>query len=121
MTDILTPTTGLCAGHERVTPTGDLDLATAPALREQLVDVSRAGATLVVLDLTRVPFLDSVGMSVIIGGHKRLRHTGSRLHLAAPTAPVRRVLGLARLDTFIPVYETVTEAEADCPSAHDAA
>lgn len=119
MTQSLTSTG--CAGHRRLTPNGDLDLATAPALRADLVDASRAGSSLVVLDLAEVPFLDSVGMSVLIGGHKRLQHAGGRLHLAAPTSMVRRVLGLARLDAIIPTYDTVGEAEADCPSPHVAA
>lgn len=119
MTESLT--TVVCAGHRRVSPYGDLDLATAPALRAELVDASRSGSSLVVLDLTNVPFLDSVGMSVIIGGHKRLRHTGGGLHLAAPTSVVRRTLGLARLDAIIPTFPTVDEAEAGCPSEHDAA
>jgi anti-sigma B factor antagonist len=119
LTETLTSET--CAGHRRVSPSGDLDLATAPALRAELVDASRSGSTLVVLDLAQVPFLDSVGMSVLIGGHKRLRHTGGRLHLAAPSSFVRRALGLARLDAIIPTYLTVGEAEADCPSEHDAA
>jgi anti-sigma B factor antagonist len=110
-----------CSGHQRVAPYGELDLATAPALREQLVAASRSGAALVVLDLERVEFLDSVGVSVIVGGHKRLRHAGGRLHLAAPGAMVRKVLGLTRLDAVIPTYATVDEAEAGCPSEHTAA
>ncbi len=121
MTDLLAPPPGTCDSHRRLAPFGDLDLATAPALRQELVDATRAGSKLVVLDLEGVPFLDSVGVSVIVGGHKRLRHDGGILHLAAPTAPVRKVLGLTRLDAIIPTFETVDEAEAGCPAAHDAA
>ena len=120
MTEMLAPP-GACSGHEFVSPFGDIDLATAPQLRQDLVDASASGSTLVVLDLERVEFLDSVGISVIVGGHKRLRHEGRRLHLAAPQAIVRRVLGLTRLDSLIPTYDTVADATADCPSEHDAA
>lgn len=108
-----------CTGHRTLAPFGDLDLATAPALREDLVQASSEGPTLVVLDLERVEFLDSVGLSVIIGGHKRLQHQGSRLHLAGARALVRRVLGLTRVDSMIPTYDTVAEAESSCPSTHD--
>ena len=117
MTEALARTTW-CAGHRTLAPSGDLDLATAPALREELVQVSSEGPSLVVLDLERVEFLDSVGLSVIIGGYKRLQHHGSQLHLAGAHALVRRVLGLTRVDTMIPTYETVAEAEASCPSSH---
>ena len=107
-----------CSGHQTLAPSGDLDLATAPRLRQELVDASASGPGLVVLDLENVEFLDSVALSVIIGGHKRLQHHGARLHLAAPRAIVRRVLELTRIDALIPTYDDVAEAEADCPSAH---
>ena len=110
-----------CSGHRFVSPSGDLDLATAPQLRQDLVEASASGSTLVVLDLGGVDFLDSVGLSVIVGGHKRLRHEGRALHLAAPQAIVRKVLGITRLDTLIPTYETVDEAVTGCPSEHSAA
>lgn len=117
MTETLAPA-GTCSGHRTLAPFGDLDLATAPRLRQDLVDATSDGPTLVVLDLEQVEFLDSVGISVIIGGYQRLQHGGSRLHLAAPRSIVRRVLGLTRIDTMIPTYDTVGEAEQDCPSAH---
>jgi anti-sigma B factor antagonist len=107
-----------CAGHRRLSPEGDLDLATAPALRDELVELSRLRPALVVLDLERVAFLDSVGVGVIVGGYKRLRHDGARLHLAAPQSVVKRVLGLTRIDEIIPTYDSVGAAEADCPSEH---
>lgn len=117
MTETLAPP-GTCSGHRRLAPFGDLDLATAPRLRQDLVDATAQGPTLVVLDLRDVEFLDSVGISVIIGGYKRLTHGGSRLHLAGPRTIVRRVLGLTRVDSMIPTFDTVDEAEAGCPSAH---
>lgn len=109
-----------CSGHRTLAPMGDLDLATAPALREDFVQLSAAGPTLVVLDLEKVDFLDSVGLSVIIGGYKRLQHQGGHLHLAGARALVRRVLGLTRVDAMIPTYDSVADAESSCPSAHDA-
>ena len=119
MTDLLArPDT--CAGHRCLSPSGDLDLATAPQLRQDLVDAAAAGSSLVVLDLANVPFLDSVGISVIVGGHKRLRHAGRWLHIAAPGATVRRVLDLTRLGSIIPTYDTVSDAVAGCPSDHAA-
>jgi anti-sigma B factor antagonist len=112
----MTPTT--CADHRLVAPFGDLDLAGAPLLRQELVDATTAGSKLVVLDLGGVSFLDSVGVGVIVGGHARLHHEGGALHLAAPTTSVRNLLGLTRLDALIPTFETVDEAVLACPSAH---
>ena len=120
MTETLARPTA-CTGHQTLSPHGDLDLATAPQLRQDLVDASAAGTTLVVLDLGRVEFLDSVGLSVIIGGHKRLQHDGRRLHLASPQSIVKRVLGLTRVDSVIPTYDSVDDAVSGCPSEHAAA
>ena len=119
MTEALAATTW-CTGHRTLAPVGDLDLATAPALREDLVRLSTTGPTLVVLDLARVEFLDSVGLSVIIGGYKRLQHQGAYLYLAGAHALVRRVLGLTRVDAMIPTFDSVADAESSCPSEHEA-
>jgi anti-sigma B factor antagonist len=107
-----------CAGHCTLAPSGELDLATAPQLRQDLVDVSAGSATLVVLDLANVAFLDSVGLSVIIGGYKRLHRRGAALYIANPQPVVRKVLGLTRVDALIPTYDSVADAEAGCPSFH---
>ena len=115
MTAMLAPPAN-CAGHRTLAPLGDIDLATAPQLRQDLVDASTGDSTLVVLDLEGVEFLDSVGLSVIIGGHKRLQRRGASLHLAAPRSIVRRVLGLTRVDSLIPTYDTVADAESGCPA-----
>ena len=109
---------GACSGHRTLAPTGELDLATAPALRQELVEASAAGSSLVVIDLGEVGFMDSVALSVIIGGHRRMRHHGGHLHLAAPQSIVKRVLGLTRIDTVIPTYETVDAAVGGCPEPH---
>ena len=57
---------------------GEVDLYTAPALRERLAELVAAGVTNVILDTGGVTFLDSSGLGVLVGSHKRLRaHDGS--------------------------------------------
>jgi anti-sigma B factor antagonist len=119
MTDLLARP-GICSGHRCLSPVGDLDLATAPQLRQEFVEAASGDSSLVVLDLGGVPFLDSVGISVIVGGHKRLRHEGRWLHIANAGATVRRVLDLTRLGSIIPTYDTVADAVAGCPTPHAA-
>ena len=72
MTEVLAPP-GTCSGHRTIAPYGDLDLATAPRLRQDLVDATADGPTLVVLDPEQVEFLDSVGIPGITGGYKGLQ------------------------------------------------
>ena len=61
-----------------ITVEGELDMATAPALRERLTTATDAGATALVLDLRQVTFMDSVGLAAILHARSRLG-AGGRL------------------------------------------
>ena len=52
---------------------GEIDVYTAPRLRERLIEMVDAGENQVVIDLGRVEFLDSTGLGVLVGAHRRLR------------------------------------------------
>jgi anti-sigma B factor antagonist len=82
---------------------GELDLNTAPQLREQIVALVNEGATQVALDLSRVEFIDSSGLSVLIAGLKRLRERGGDLSLRAASAQARRVLEASGLAKVLPI------------------
>jgi anti-anti-sigma factor len=87
-------------GRTRLAVTGHLDLATAPALRDRL-DQSRAQRRDVRLDLSRVEFVDSSGMKVLIQALKDARRQGVRLDFEGRLTPqVRRMAELTRLDAF---------------------
>jgi anti-sigma B factor antagonist len=91
---------------------GEVDIATAPKLREQLLAaVSRHGPR-VVLDLTDVGFLDSTGLGVIVGVLKRTRTLGGDLRLVCPNPTIRRVFEITALDRTMPLADTVDEALA---------
>ena len=52
---------------------GEIDVYTAPKLREQLIDLVSAGNYHIVVDMENVEFLDSTGLGVLVGGLKRVR------------------------------------------------
>ncbi|MGQ4328656.1 STAS domain-containing protein [Streptomyces hayashii] len=57
---------------------GEIDVYTAPKLREQLVELVNDGNFHLVVDMEGVDFLDSTGLGVLVGGLKRVRaHEGS--------------------------------------------
>ncbi|MDQ4070919.1 MAG: STAS domain-containing protein, partial [Actinomycetota bacterium] len=60
-------------GAATVRVTGDLDCYTAPQLRSALLALVDDGAQHVTLDLGRTQFVDSTGLSVLVGGLKRFR------------------------------------------------
>jgi anti-anti-sigma factor len=86
------------AGQTIVKLSGGLDLAAAPALREQLIDVLHRGADLLILDLSRVLSCDPAGLAVLIGTQRRARLLGTTICLLAPSPPVTKVLRSTGLD-----------------------
>jgi anti-sigma B factor antagonist len=79
---------------------GELDVNTAPELREQLARLANDGVRQIVVDLADVSFVDSTALSVLVSALKRLRQADGDLTLASPTPSVRRVFeitGLTRL------------------------
>ena len=88
---------------------GELDIATAPKLREQLLGAISAHGPQVVVDLTDVGFLDSTGLGVIVGVLKRARTLGGDLRLVCPNANIRRVFEITALDRTMPLADSVDD------------
>lgn len=81
-----------------------LDLAAAPALREQLIDVLHRGASLLILDLSQVPSCDTAGLAVLIGTQRRARLLGTKMRLLAPSLPVTQALRSTGLDRSFSIH-----------------
>lgn len=89
---------------------GELDIATAPSLREQLIDQVNDGAIRLVLDLDGLDFLDSTGLGTIISALKRARTHGGDLGLVCNTARIRRLFAITGLDKAVPLHASLDEA-----------
>jgi anti-sigma B factor antagonist len=96
-------------GGRVVTARGELDLAAADSLWELIEPLLKPGA-LVVLDGTRLSFLDSSGLRVLLQAHKRAESDGAAFRLVAPQAPVQRVLDLAGAGSYLHVRADVAAA-----------
>src|SRR5260370_14082974 len=96
--------------------TGELDVATAPALREQLLSLVRPGSSRLVIDLSRVSFCDASGLAVLVNTARRARLLGGFLRLAAVSPQVGKVLNITGLNRHLASISTVqssaTEAHA---------
>lgn len=96
---------------------GEVDLSNAAGLRDHLIDqVQQANYNLAV-DLSRVEFMDSSGLAVLISGLRRTKEHDGSLVLVAPTASVKRVLSITGLDKVFDIYESVEKAAAGSASA----
>ncbi len=97
-------------GYTIVTISGEIDIACAPALREQLLGLLRPGASRLVVDLSRVTFCDASGLAVLVGVARRVGLLGGVLRLAALGPRVSAVLRLTGLDSRFEIFATVPEA-----------
>jgi anti-sigma B factor antagonist len=89
---------------------GDLDLTTAPRLREQIVRVVSNGQAQVVLDLEGVDFVDSTGLGVLVGLLKRTRSQGGDLRVVSTRTSFRKILELTALERALPLAATIEDA-----------
>ncbi len=88
---------------------GELGIASAPALREQLLGLLRAASHLVI-DLSAVEHADASGLAVLVGSGRRARLLGGSLRLAAPSPKVARVLSATGLNRHLDIFPTVRAA-----------
>ena len=86
--------------------TGGLDLAAAPALREQLIDVLHRGTALLILDLSHVLSCDTAGLAVLIGTQRRAKLLGTTVRLLAPSLPVAKAMRSTGLDRSFSISAT---------------
>ena len=84
---------------------GDLDATGAPSLRAQLVATMESAPHQVVLDLSGVDFVDSLGLSMLVAAHRRADELGIEFQLASPSPQSRRVLEITRLTDLFTIVE----------------
>jgi anti-sigma B factor antagonist len=89
---------------------GEVDVYTAPRLRERLIELVEGGARHVVVDLSRVEFLDSTGLGVLVGALKRLRAAGGTLGLVCAHERLLKIFRITALDRVFALYDTVEAA-----------
>lgn len=92
---------------------GRLDLLSSADIRERIGETIREGHSKVVVDLHDVAFIDSSGLSALVGALKAARQAGGDLRLARAPEQTRVVLKLTSLDRVLRPYDSVEEALGD--------
>lgn len=94
-----------------VSLSGELDLSSAPPLREllaRMIDDDRPGR--IVLDLSDLIYLDSTGLSVFVAAQKRATASGVEFCLANPNPSVGRLFEITALDQFFEIVDSASSA-----------
>lgn len=89
---------------------GEVDVYTAPQLKQQIIDLLDNGVNHIIVNLTQVDYLDSTALGVLIGGLKRLRERDGALDLICPNPRIRRIFEITGLDKIFDMYTTEDEA-----------
>ena len=109
---------GLKLGHyatdgiEVIDVRGEIDIYTAPRLRELLINLVSEGHYQLVVNLGKVGFLDSTGLGVLVGGLRRVRAHNGSLDLVCTQQPILKIFRITGLTEVFGIYETVDQAIA---------
>lgn len=82
---------------------GEIDLASAPELRDGLISLVAAGRAEIVVDGSGVEFIDASGINVLLDAADAARRAGGHLRLSRPSPSFRRLLDLLELNNALPV------------------
>lgn len=102
-------------GVHRLTPIGEIDLATAPQLKAAFDAVLRDDdAEMIVLDLTELSFMDSTGIHVLLGMQAECEGT-DRFRVINGTRAVERILDLTGVRGHLPIISSDADPLAPLP------
>jgi anti-sigma B factor antagonist len=96
--------------HAVLEVAGEIDVYTAPKLREKLIELVNDGSYHLVVDLERVDFLDSTGLGVLVGGLKRVRNHDGSLGLVCTQDKILKIFRITGLTKVFPIHDSVDEA-----------
>jgi len=99
-------------GIEVIDVQGEIDIYTAPRLRELLINLVSEGNYQLVVNLDKVGFLDSTGLGVLVGGLRRVRAHDGSLELVCTQQPILKIFRITGLTEVFGVYQTVDQAIA---------
>ncbi|WP_293315220.1 STAS domain-containing protein [Mycobacterium sp.] len=97
-------------GVSVISVSGEIDLVTAPALEQAIGTVVADGPTALVIDLSGVEFLGSVGLKILAATYEKLGVKSAEFGVVARGPATRRPIHLTGLDKTFPLYPTLDDA-----------
>jgi anti-anti-sigma factor len=84
---------------------GEIDIATAPAIRRFLMAAINGGDVHLAVDMSGVTFIDASGIGVLVAAANRAREAGGSLSLLEPSPQLRWLLDVFHLDAILPAAQ----------------
>ena len=91
---------------------GEVDVYTAPKLRESIVSAVEEGHIRLIVDVEKVDFLDSTGLGVLVGSLKRVRAEGGSLDIVCTHERILKIFDITGLDKVFGLHSSVDAAIA---------
>ena len=92
---------------------GEIDVYTAPRLRDKITEVVGNGSYDLVVDLENVDFLDSTGLGVLVGGLKKVRSHNGSMQLICTQERLLKIFRITGLAKVFAIHGSQAEALAD--------
>jgi anti-sigma B factor antagonist len=89
---------------------GEIDVYTAPRLRQAIIDLVEGGARHIVVDMGAVDFLDSTGLGVLVGGLKRVKVQDGELSIVTSQDKIRKIFDITGLNKVFPIHDSLDAA-----------
>ena len=99
-------------GRTIVAVGGEIDVYTAPKLRDKITELVAAGTYHLIVDLEAVEFLDSTGLGVLVGGLKKVRAHDGSLHLICNQDRLLKIFRITGLAKVFVIHESTEVALA---------
>ncbi len=93
-----------------ITLRGEVDVYTAPRLKEQLVDVIEKGCVKVIVNLEGVSFIDSSGLGVLVSALRRARERDGAVRIVCTRENILKIFRITGLDKVFPVFSDIEDA-----------
>jgi anti-sigma B factor antagonist len=103
----LTLSTRVVAGRAIIAVGGEIDVYTAPKLRDTITELVADGSYQIVVDMTEVEFLDSTGLGVLVGGLKKVRAHDGALELVCNNDRLLKIFKITGLAKVFVIHDSV--------------
>jgi anti-anti-sigma factor len=95
-----------------VSVAGELDVSNAARLVQKLNDVISIGVSQLILDIEQLSYMDSAGLSVLIGAHKQMELAGGSFRVMAPSHIVSRLFEVTGVESHLAIHRPATARHA---------
>jgi anti-sigma B factor antagonist len=102
----------LAGGIEKIELAGRMDSASVQEIDGRLSALTAARHAFVLVDLSQVPFLASIGIRILLTNARVLRQRGGKMALLNPQAMVEEVLRVTGIESIIPIFHDLEAASA---------